>query len=58
MKIGLTYDLRSEYLSAGYTEEETAEFDRDDTVTAVEKALQELHHQTQRIGHAKQLVAA
>ena len=30
MRIGLTYDLRSEYLAQGYTEDETAEFDRED----------------------------
>jgi len=29
MTIGLTYDLRSEYLARGYSEEETAELDRD-----------------------------
>ena len=28
MKIGLTYDLRQDYLDWGYGEEETAEFDR------------------------------
>ena len=28
MIIGLTYDLRQEYLAAGYSEEQTAEFDR------------------------------
>ena len=28
MHIGLTYDLRSDYLAAGYGEEETAEFDQ------------------------------
>ncbi|HUU80592.1 MAG TPA: D-alanine--D-alanine ligase, partial [Acidobacteriota bacterium] len=36
MKIGLTYDLRSEYLTQGYSELETAEFDREDTVAAIE----------------------
>jgi D-alanine-D-alanine ligase len=55
MKIGLTYDLRSEYLAMGYGEEETAEFDRDDTVVAVEKALTALGHATDRIGHARSL---
>ena len=55
MKIGLTYDLRSEYLAMGYGEEETAEFDRDDTVLAVEKALIALGHATDRIGHARSL---
>lgn len=56
MKIGLTYDLRSEYLAMGYSEEETAEFDRDDTVTAIENALKALGHETDRIGHAKTLI--
>jgi len=55
MKIGLTYDLRSEYLAAGYSEEETGEFDREDTITAIEKALQELGYETDRIGNAKRL---
>lgn len=56
MHIGLTYDLRSEYLAAGYSEEETAEFDRADTIDAIETALRQLGHQTDRIGHARQLV--
>jgi D-alanine-D-alanine ligase len=57
MLIGLTYDLRREYLAAGFTEDETAEFDRPDTVAAIESALGELGHRTDRIGHARQLVA-
>ncbi len=56
MLIGLTYDLRAEYLAAGYSEEETAEFDRPDTVDAIESALRSLGHATQRIGTARQLV--
>ncbi|MFO1096477.1 MAG: D-alanine--D-alanine ligase [Planctomycetaceae bacterium] len=56
MRIGLTYDLRSEYLAAGYGEEETAEFDRPDTIEAIESALRDLGHQTDRIGHIRQLV--
>ena len=55
MKIGLTYDLRSEYLAAGFSEEETAEFDRDDTVFAIEKALQTLGHTTDRVGSIRSL---
>ena len=57
MRIGLTYDLRAEYLAAGFTEDETAEFDRPDTVAALEGTLRELGHQTDRIGHARQLVS-
>lgn len=56
MKIGLTYDLRAEYLAAGFGEEETAEFDREDTVAAIEKALTSLGHQTERIGGLRRLV--
>ncbi len=58
MKIGLTYDLRSEYLAMGYTEEETAEFDRESTVEAIENTLQELGYETERIGHIRQLMAS
>lgn len=56
MLIGLTYDLRSAYLAAGLNEEETAEFDRESTVEAIEGALRELGHQTERIGHARKLI--
>jgi D-alanine-D-alanine ligase len=55
MKIGLTYDLRAEYLAEGYGEEETAEFDRPDTIDSIEGALNELGCQTERIGHVRQL---
>jgi D-alanine-D-alanine ligase len=56
MKIGLTYDLRSEYLADGYTEEQTAEFDRDDTIEALETTLGDLGHAVERIGHARSLI--
>jgi D-alanine-D-alanine ligase len=56
MHIGLTYDLRDDYLAEGYGEEQTAEFDRPDTIDAIEAALQELGYQTDRIGNARRLV--
>jgi D-alanine-D-alanine ligase len=56
MKVGITYDLRTEYLADGYTEEETAEFDRPDTIDAIENALRGLGYLTDRIGHIKNLV--
>lgn len=56
MKFGMTYDLRADYLAAGYGEEETAEFDRPDTIDAIETALQNLGHQTVRIGNIQSLV--
>jgi D-alanine-D-alanine ligase len=58
MKIGLTYDLRSEYRVLGYSEEETAEFDSEETVTAIEKALRERGNATERIGNLFSLVDA
>jgi D-alanine-D-alanine ligase len=56
MFIGLTYDLRTDYLAAGYSEEETAEFDDLATIDAIESALRELGHQTCCIGSGRQLV--
>jgi D-alanine-D-alanine ligase len=55
MIIGITYDLRSEYLAMGYSEEETAEFDREDTISAIETALSQLGHTPERIGNARRL---
>ena len=39
MSIGVTYDLRSDYLALGYGEEETAEFDAEETIAAICQAL-------------------
>ena len=57
MKIGMTYDLRSDYLALGMTEEKTAEFDREDTISAIEESLRALGHETDRVGHVKGLVS-
>jgi len=56
MKIGITYDLRDDYLAAGYSEEETAEFDRAGTIDAIDGALRELGMITDRIGNVRALV--
>lgn len=56
MHIGLTYDLRDEYLAAGYSDEETAEFDRGETIDSLQNALEKLGHTTDRIGNVRQLV--
>ena len=56
MKIGLTYDLRSWYLERGYTMDETAEFDKEETVVALENELIRQGCQTVRIGNIFQLV--
>jgi D-alanine-D-alanine ligase len=56
MKIGLTYDLRAEYLAMGYGDEETAEFDREETIEELEAAIRACGHATDRIGHVRSLV--
>jgi D-alanine-D-alanine ligase len=58
MIVGLTYDLRSEWISQGFSEVETAEMDREDTVIAIETALHAEGFQTERIGNYKSLIAA
>ena len=56
MRIALAYDLRDEYLAAGFGDEETAEFDRVETIEAIEAALCELGHKTERVGHLRSLM--
>jgi D-alanine-D-alanine ligase len=58
MKIGITYDLRTDYLEMGYTEEETAEFDQAGTINAIDDTLKALGFETERIGHFKALAKA
>jgi D-alanine-D-alanine ligase len=56
MRIGLTYDLRSWYLGRGYTMDETAEFDKEETVEGLEAVLGRLGYETERIGNIFELV--
>jgi D-alanine-D-alanine ligase len=58
MKVGLTYDLRSWYLDRGYSMEDTAEFDKQDTVDSIEAALRKIGFETETIGNCFQLVEA
>lgn len=58
LTVGLTYDLRSDYLKEGYSEEETAEFDSEITISSVENTLKELGYKTERIGNVKALIKA
>lgn len=51
MKIGLVYDLRQEYLDMGYGLEETAEFDKEETIEAIESSIRKLGHATERVGN-------
>ena len=53
--IGITYDLRDDYLKEGYGLEETAEFDLPDTIEAIEKVILDNGFEADRIGNIKAL---
>jgi len=55
--IGLTYDLKDEYLKLGFTEEEASEFDNIEVIDAIEKSLIELNYNVERIGNIFNLVS-
>ncbi|PIP54251.1 MAG: D-alanine--D-alanine ligase [Bacteroidetes bacterium CG23_combo_of_CG06-09_8_20_14_all_32_9] len=55
MLVGITYDLRNEYLKEGFTQEETAEFDKEETIESIENALHNDGYKTERIGHVRNL---
>lgn len=54
VRVGLTFDLKDVYLAWGYSHEQVAELDSAETITAIEQALHELGHSTERIGHFHQ----
>jgi D-alanine-D-alanine ligase len=56
LKVGLTYDVRDDYLKEGYSLEETAEFDLPDTIDAIEKVILDNGYEACRIGNIKALV--
>lgn len=58
MRVGFTYDLRSDWLAEGYSLEETAEFDSEKTVAALEEAIARCGFTVERIGGVKALAAA
>ena len=58
MKVGLTFDLRSWYIDRGYSMDETAEFDKQETIDALENSLKEMGHETYPVGNAFQLIEA
>jgi len=57
MKIGLTYDLKDDYLRLGYGKEETAELDSLQTIDALDETLSGLGHEVVRIGHLRALAS-
>jgi D-alanine-D-alanine ligase len=55
MRVGVTYDLRADYLALGFGEEETAEFDSEITIAGICGALASLGHEPDRIGGVRAL---
>ena len=55
MKVGLVYDLRSEYLAEGHQEESVAEFDSESTITALAEAIRANGYDVERIGRGRTL---
>ena len=55
LRIGLVYDLRTDYLVEGYSEDEVAEFDSEGTIGALEQTIASMGYQIERIGSAKRL---
>lgn len=54
--IGFVFDLRDDYLKEGYSEEETAEFDKASTIDGIEQALIREGFRVVRIGNARSLM--
>ncbi len=55
MRVGFTYDLKDDYLKAGFSEEEAAEFDAVETIEGIEAALTSLGYRVDRIGNVLRL---
>jgi D-alanine-D-alanine ligase len=56
MLVGITYDLKDDYLAEGYSAEESAEFDCIETIDAIDSSLRALGYDTLRIGNIRHLV--
>jgi D-alanine-D-alanine ligase len=55
MHIALVYDLRDDYRSLGFSEEEIAEFDNIDTIDQLDAALRALGCEVDRVGRGQVL---
>lgn len=55
LRIGLCYDLKSNYLAAGFAPHDVMEFDEEDTIAGIAEALTGLGHPVDRIGRGTEL---
>jgi D-alanine-D-alanine ligase len=53
--LGLVYDLRDDYLAEGFTPDQVAEFDTEDTVARLAAAIGELGYDVHRVGNGRAL---
>lgn len=56
INIGLTFDLKTDYLKMGFSQEEVAEFDSIETIDALDDTLKSLGFNVTRIGNIFNLV--
>jgi D-alanine-D-alanine ligase len=57
LRVGVTYDLRDAWLAEGYSEIETAEFDRQETIDSIIRTLRQIGYNPDPIGNVRQLAA-
>src|SRR4051794_40557964 len=55
LRIGLCYDLKGDYLAAGFSPEEVMEFDEEETIAALVSGLEDQGHQPERVGRGLEL---
>lgn len=53
--MGLCYDLKDDYLKAGFSASEVMEFDDEEMIIGLEDALFQLGHQVERVGNGREL---
>ncbi|HEY0554262.1 MAG TPA: D-alanine--D-alanine ligase [Thermoanaerobaculia bacterium] len=56
LRIALCYDLKSDYLAAGFAPADVMEFDEEETVTFLEEGLRQVGHHPERVGRGVELV--
>ncbi len=55
LRIALCYDLKSDYLAAGFAPEDVMEFDEEETVEFLDGTLDQLGHHLERVGRGVEL---
>ncbi|HEY4589870.1 MAG TPA: D-alanine--D-alanine ligase, partial [Thermoanaerobaculia bacterium] len=57
LRIALCYDLKADYLAAGFAPEDVMELDEEETIAALEAALRQLGHHPERVGRGIELAS-